>query len=206
MNYLSFVSDDVHTAIVATVDDQGRPVTAAIDMMMSDENSLYFLTAKGKSFYDRLVKRKCLALTAMKGPDTMHTSAVSIQGSVRELGPDMLPTLFEKNPYMNDIYPTEESRAVLTVFQIYAGTGEWYSLNGKSIVRKTFAFGGAQEIREGYVIADTCTGCGACVEACPRGCINTATVPFTIDKLHCVICGNCYRVCPTGAVSKLSPE
>ena len=33
MNYLSFVSDDVHTAIVATVDNQGRPVTAAIDKL-----------------------------------------------------------------------------------------------------------------------------------------------------------------------------
>ena len=31
------------------------------------------------------------------------------------------------NPYMNEIYPTEESRRALTVFQIYEGTGEWFN-------------------------------------------------------------------------------
>ena len=35
---------------LATVDSQGRPVTCAIDLMDYDENSLYFLTAKGKNF------------------------------------------------------------------------------------------------------------------------------------------------------------
>ena len=48
---------------MATVDDAGFPVTAAIDMMDWDEGGLYFLTAKGKGFYDRLKKRGTLALT-----------------------------------------------------------------------------------------------------------------------------------------------
>ena len=56
-DYLSFISEKIHTTIVATVDDEGLPVTAAVDMMDSDENGLYFLTAKGKGFYDRLKKR-----------------------------------------------------------------------------------------------------------------------------------------------------
>ena len=43
---------------------------AAIDMMDCDDNSLYFLTAKGKNFYDRLIKRGFLAFTAMKGAFT----------------------------------------------------------------------------------------------------------------------------------------
>ena len=45
-------------------------------MMDSDENGLYFLTAKGKNFYDRLIKRGYLALTAMKGEDTMSSVAI----------------------------------------------------------------------------------------------------------------------------------
>ena len=57
---------EFHTIIVATVDDEGLPVTAAIDMMDCDENSLYFLTAKGKDFYDRLIKRGFLAFTPLK--------------------------------------------------------------------------------------------------------------------------------------------
>ena len=55
VDYLAYISKVIHTTVVATVDDDGLPVTAAIDMMDSDENGLYFLTAKGKNFYDRLI-------------------------------------------------------------------------------------------------------------------------------------------------------
>ncbi len=64
--------------------------------------------------------------------------------TVRELGSDMLPLLFENNPYMFEIYSTEESRKALTVFQIYEGSGEWFDLSKKPIERDTFTFGGAQ--------------------------------------------------------------
>ena len=37
--------------------------------------------------------------------------------------------LLDKNPYMYDIYPTEEKRRFLTVFQLYDGIGEWYDLS-----------------------------------------------------------------------------
>lgn len=123
-DYLSYIVNKIHRTIVATVDDDGLPVTCAIDMMDADKNSLYFLTARGKSFYDRLIKRKFLAFTAMKGEDTMTSVAVSVRGKVRELGSDKIPELFGKNPYMNEIYPTEQSRSALTVFQIYEGSGE----------------------------------------------------------------------------------
>ena len=46
--YLKYIVEEIHTTIVATVDDEGLPVTAAIDMMDYDNDSLYFLTAKGK--------------------------------------------------------------------------------------------------------------------------------------------------------------
>ena len=49
-SYLRYIVNEIHTTIVATVDDEGLPVTAAIDMMDADENGLYFLTARGKSF------------------------------------------------------------------------------------------------------------------------------------------------------------
>ena len=47
--YLSYIVNEIHTTVAATVDDEGLPVTTAIDMMDSDENGLYFLTAKGKT-------------------------------------------------------------------------------------------------------------------------------------------------------------
>ena len=77
-------------------------------MMDADENGLYFLTARGKSFYDRLKKRGFLAFTALKGEDTMTSVAVSVRGKVRELGYDRIPELFEKNPYMHEIYKAKQ--------------------------------------------------------------------------------------------------
>ena len=190
-DYLAYISEVIHRTIVATVDEEGLPVTAAIDMMDSDENGLYFLTAKGKGFYDRLIRRKFLALTAMKGEDTMTSVAVSVRGRVRELGPGPLPGLFEKNRYMYEIYPTEESRRALSVFQIYEGTGEWFDLSKKPIERADFAFGGAGMQREGYVITETCIGCESCAAVCPQQCIDTSVVPFRILQENCLHCGNC---------------
>ena len=201
-DYLAYVVHQIHTTIVATVDDEGLPVTAAIDMMDNDADSLCFLTARGKGFYDRLKKRGFLALTAIKGEDTMTSVAVSIRGKVRELGYEKIPKLFEKNPYMREIYPTEEAMQALTVFQIYEGTGEWFDLSKKPIERASFTFGGAKKKVEGYLITDACIGCGSCVSVCPQNCILADSVPYVIMQEHCLHCGNCLTACPAAAVMK----
>ena len=53
-DYLKFIAQEIHTIVAATTDMDHLPVTCAIDIMEFDENSLYFLMAKGKGFYDRL--------------------------------------------------------------------------------------------------------------------------------------------------------
>ena len=70
----------------------------------------------------------------------MKRVAVSVRGKVKEIGSDMLPLLFEKAPYMNEIYPSAESRKALTVFQIFEGSGEWFDLSKKPIERVSFTF------------------------------------------------------------------
>lgn len=201
-DYLKIISNDIHRTIVATVDDEGLPVTSAIDMMDSDEKGLYFLTAKGKNFYDRLKKRGYLALTAMKGEDTMSSVAVSVRGKVRELGYERIPELFDKNRYMYEIYPTEESMHALTVFQIYEGTGEYFDLSKKPIERSSFAFGGGVNKESGYFINDRCVGCGRCVSVCPQNCIIQDKLPFVIIQENCLHCGNCFKACPAEAVER----
>ena len=52
-------ADRIHSAVFATADGPGRPVTCAIDIMEYDESGLYFLTAKGKNTV-------CTAEIAMK--------------------------------------------------------------------------------------------------------------------------------------------
>ena len=93
---LQFLEQEIHPVIMAIVDDNRLPITCVIDIMDSDEEDLYFLTAKGKGFYDRLKKNRYVALTGMKGDDTLSRIAISVRGQVEELGIAPLHRLFEK--------------------------------------------------------------------------------------------------------------
>ena len=132
MNYLKYLVVEIHTTVMATVDNNGLPVTCAIDIMDYDDSGLYFLTAKGKSLYDRLTQKGYVALTGMKGSDTLSCVAISVSGKSQDIGGEPLEKLFEKNSYMEEIYPTEQSRKALTVFRIYEGNGEWFDLSKKA--------------------------------------------------------------------------
>lgn len=202
-DYLSFLVNQIHTVIVATVDESGLPVTCAIDMMDFDESGLYFLTAKGKGFYHRLKQHEYIALTGIKGEDTMSRIALSIRGKVQEIGAELLPKLFEKNPYMREIYPTEQSRQALTVFRIYDGNGEWFDLSKKPIERANFAFGENENTKHGYVINDNCIGCKSCLNVCPQNCIDIVDSKMMIRQENCLHCGACFEKCPTGAIEIL---
>ncbi len=86
----------------------------------------------------------------MKGEDTLSCVAVSVQGKVKEIGPDKIPELFCRNPYMEKIYPDVCSRSVLTVFKTYEGVGEWFDLSKLPIERNSFSFGITQPTENGY--------------------------------------------------------
>lgn len=198
-DFLSFLTDEIHTVIAASTNDDGLPVTCAIDIMDSDENSLYFLTAKGKGFYHRLEKRKFISITGVRGNDTMSSVAVSVRGHVEETDDTVLARLLEKNPYMLEIYPTEESRKALSAFRLYEGSGEFFDLSSKPIVRKNFSFGSTQSVREEFFITDRCTGCGKCLASCPQQCIDSTALPFCIHNENCLMCGMCMKSCPEKA-------
>lgn len=200
--YFALIVERIHSVVFATVDGEGRPVTCAIDIMDYDENGLYFLTAKGKNFYDRLKANAAVAFTAMKGEDTLSCVAVSVQGKAKELGPDKLSDLFRKNPYMEKIYPDVRSRSALTVFQIYEGTGEWFDLSKLPVERSGFAFGGAQTEKTGYFVTDKCIGCKLCYSKCPQKCIDITKKPVVIEQEHCLHCGNCFEICPARAIER----
>lgn len=206
MNYLKYLVEQIHTTVVATIDTNGRPLTAAIDMMDWDSSGVYFLTAKGKGFYDRLKQQQYLALTGIKGADTLHCVSISLSGKAAEMGPEYLPRLLEKNPYMEKIYPTELSRKALTVFKVYEGKGEWFDLSKRPIERASFTFGGEKKQQEGFFITESCIGCESCKEVCPQACIDFSQTPASIMQGHCLRCGNCLQICPVSAVIKIQGE
>lgn len=201
---LTYLVEGIHSTVAATVDEQGLPHTCAIDMMLADEGGLYFLTARGKAFYRRLMARRYLALSGMKGEDTLSTVAISVWGWVKPIGQQRLEEILEKNPYMREIYPTEASRRALEVFCLYRGEGEYFDLSQLPPFRQTFSFGGEGARASAYQIDPArCIGCQACREVCPTGCISGES-PRAIDPAHCIHCGNCADACPVGAVERPS--
>lgn len=202
IDYLRVLSEDIHSVIVATVDKEGLPTTRVIDMMLHDDQGLYFLTAKGKVFYEQLMAKNYISLTGMTGGEgTMVKKAVSFSGKVENIGTQRLDEIFSLNTYMSHIYPTEESKKALEVFRIYEGQGEFFDLSTKPITRDSFTLGKETSVPHGYFITKACISCGACTESCPTDCIDMGN-PYVIQEAHCLHCGNCMEVCPVEAVIK----
>ena len=203
--YLKILKEEIHSTVIATVDSEGLPVARVIDIMLADDNSVYFLTAKGKAFYSQLVEKPFVAISGMcGGTGTMNKKAISIRGKVECIGKEKLDEIFRENPYMAEIYPEPETRSALKVFRVYEGQGEFFDLSTKPITREGFVLGEEEKQANavGYVITDRCIGCQMCYSVCPQKCIDTSDVPLVIDQMHCLHCGNCMEVCPVGAVER----
>lgn len=78
MDYLKLLVDEIHSTTVATIGTDGHPQTRIIDMMYYDKEGVYFLTAKGKAFYDQLMEQQYVAISATK-----DKIAVSLRGKLR---------------------------------------------------------------------------------------------------------------------------
>lgn len=197
MNYLEMLVEDFHSTTVATIGADGHPQTRVIDMMLCDCDGLYFLTAKGKAFYTQLMEQQYIALSATK--DKM---AISLRGKIKNIGSEKLDEIFEKNTYMQSIYPGN-TRTALEVFQIYEAQGEYFDISDPAhIVRESLVIGQAKVLQGGYAIGKNCIGCGACYEACPQKCIDISCTPAVIVQNHCLHCGRCAAVCPAHAIEK----
>ena len=202
-NYLKVLVEDIHSVVIATVDKNGLPFSRVIDMMLYDENGIYFLTAHGKVFFEQLQYKPYISLSGITtGADTMRRKSISLSGAVRNIGSMRRDEIFEKNPYMNDIYLSDASRIALDVFCLYKGNGDFFDLSTKPITRRQFSFGGESLKRYGYQITNDCNSCGLCQTKCPQDCILSGT-PFKIVQENCLHCGNCFEICPIDAIEKL---
>lgn len=194
--YLRYLQKEIHSTAFATIGADGHPQVRIIDIMLADENSIYFITAKGKEFYTQLVEQGFVAVSGTK-----DKVAISLRGKIRSADQSLLDEVFRQNPYMCDIYP-EGTRSALEVFQLYEGQGEYFDLNQTPIFRDAFALGDATIQAAGYIIDNTCVGCGVCAFACPQKCIDSGK-PFVIRQENCLHCGTCAKVCPGGAARKV---
>jgi uncharacterized pyridoxamine 5'-phosphate oxidase family protein/NAD-dependent dihydropyrimidine dehydrogenase PreA subunit len=176
--------------------NRGQPAARIIDVMLVEEDGLYFLTARGKAFYEQL---KADPMIAICGMDQNYVTA-RIIGDIQFCNSrSIIDKIFEHNPMMNDLYPGEK-RDILEGFHLYRGKGEIFDLSVEPPSRERFAFGGESANPPGYTITAKCTACGLCIDACPVDVISEDDV-YRIDGSHCLECGRCAEVCPEDAIA-----
>jgi len=198
----------------ATVNDEGKPEVRIIDVMIVEQDKLYFCTGRGKDFYRQLLKHPDVAVTGLNKDFQM----VRLSGKAEKLADQRqwIDRIFEENPVMNGVYPGE-SRYILEPFCISKGELEFFDLGKSPIYRESFMFGRAEASdkepqdagkgaksccaprEKGFLITDACIGCGKCMRGCPQQCITKGT-PFLIHQENCLHCGLCFENCPVQAI------
>ena len=178
----------------ATVDEKGFPQVRIIDVMLIENNKLYFCSARGKDFYKQLKINNHVALCAM----TKNYQMIRYSGKAQRLDNQKywIDRIFKENPSMNHVYPNE-SRYILEAFCIEKGQLEYFDLSQEPIEREYFSINHEVK-RKGYMITDQCIQCGRCEKLCPQQCIHD----YKIKPNHCLHCGLCYEECPVQAIKE----
>ena len=196
-DYLKLLVENIHSTTIATIGADGHPQTRIIDIMLWDRRGVYFLTAKGKTFYTQPMDQGYIALSATK-----DKLSISLRGKIRNIGSEKLTEIFEKNPYMKSIYPGD-TRSALEVFCLYEAEGEYFDISDPAhIERDSFTIGKADRKTPGYYVGKDCIGCRMCCYVCPQKCIDITNNSAVIDQRHCLHCGRCAETCPKQAIEK----
>lgn len=196
-DYLKILVEKIHSTVAATIGKDGHPVTRCIDMMLYDDNGVYFLTAKGKEFYTQLMEQQYISLSAIN-----DKRCISIAGKVSNIGREKLDEIFEKNTYMQSIYPGD-TRSALEVFRVHDAEGNFFDISNPShVTRGTFIVGKAEIRKSRYYVEEGCIRCGQCISVCPQKCIDISNIPSVIDQNRCLHCGRCFDICPVQAIRK----
>ncbi len=187
---------EVKEAAFATVDEWGNPQIRIIDVMLVEDEKLYFCTARGKNFYKELTSNNKIAVTTMNKQFQM----VRLQGEVYQVkeSKQYIDRIFEENRVMNDVYPGE-SRYILEPFCIEKGEIELFDLGQSPIKRETFSIGNSPITQKGFFITSECIECNRCARECPQHCIQSGS-PYMIQQANCLHCGLCFENCPVQAI------
>ncbi len=186
---------EIKDVAFATVDENGFPQNRIIDVMVVEDEKLYFCTARGKDFYRQLMEHGQVAITGLNKEYQM----VRLHGRAKRLDEHKkwIDRIFAENPSMNGVYPND-SRYILEAFCIDEGEIEYFDLGREPIVREYYGIGAKLPAEKGFAITQNCIKCGKCEHNCPQKCIED----FVIDQAHCLHCGLCFEECPVGAVKR----
>lgn len=188
---------DIKDVAFATVDEKGLPQIRIIDVMLAEDEKIYFCTARGKDFYAQLMRDNHVAITAVNRDFQM----IRLSGTADKLTEQKywIDRIFEENPGMRRVYPNE-SRYILEPFCIANANIEFFDLGEEPINREHYTIGNHKERKNGFEISETCIACGTCRKICPQQCIGIGK-PFEINQNHCLHCGLCFENCPVKAIT-----
>ena len=185
---------EVKSVAFATVNN-GEPDVRIANVMLVEEDGLYFTTARGKPFYQQLKQNQKIALCGM---DKNYITA-RVLGDIRLCkGRSMMNKILEYNQGLSNLYPGEKSN-ILEAFHLYRGKGEIFDLSLQPPKRERFAFGGEAVNLPGYRITNKCIACGACLGCCPVEVIKEGDL-YSIDGSLCLECGLCAEICQENAI------
>lgn len=186
---------EVIDGVLSTVDENGNSQSRIIDIMHIDEDTIYFLTARGKNVYKEIINHPQISYVNLK-----DNKSVRINGIAKKLDNQKkwIDLMFEENHFMNNVYPGE-SRYILEPFKVVSGEMEYFDLTQKPIFRQTFKINTDIITKKGYIITEKCIQCGLCAEKCPQKVITEGT-PYKISQNNCLHCGICYENCPVKAI------
>lgn len=184
----------------ATVDREGAPQIRNISAIHYEKDALYFFTARGKNFCQELLEDGRVQILCY----TKYKEMIRLSGRAYAVSDDeqikWRDKIFEEQPYLVNVYP-DETRDIGIIFCIDQAEIEYFNLGVHPIFRETYVLGNGKITEKGYVITDTCIGCGTCQSVCPQRCIDAGT-PFVIRQNNCLHCGGCYEHCPVNAIER----
>ncbi|MBR1781821.1 MAG: 4Fe-4S binding protein, partial [Oscillospiraceae bacterium] len=184
----------------ATVDENGAPQVRNISAIHYEGTTLYFLTARGKSFARQLkADGRVQILGYTKYKETIRLSGRAVEVPAEEQL-KWRNVLYQEQPYLENVYPGE-TKNIDTMFMLKNYAIEYFCLSTRPITREYFTVGNAEPIRKGYYISKDCIGCSTCQTVCPQSCIEDGS-PFRIRENHCLQCGNCFENCPVEAIRR----
>jgi len=176
----------------ATV-NAGRPENRIIDYNQLSDGNLYFMTSRGKPFYEQLVAQPEIAVCT---PIDDWYSLRLRANVAEEKDPKIWDEFFARNPGTVEMY--RKNFDIVVLYKLASGDGEIFHLyENERIRRLRFGFGGGEAVPLSYRITDACTGCGACQDNCVEGAvIRKDDGKYAIRYMDCDDCGICYTKCP----------
>lgn len=198
--YLTMITE-IKTVAVATINGD-KPEVRMLDILLEENDMLFFTTASGKPFSAQLKLSGKIAITTM----TPDKRMIRLWGKVQTTDLSYKTKIIEKHPEFEMISKLmgNETAEIFSIYDIVLEVFDQSKCPSAPLDRESYAFGDAIVEQRGYCISATCTNCGICASRCPMKTIYHSKDHYLIDQSHCLQCGLCTVVCPHEAVINLA--